>query len=250
MSKEEQTSLVHRALDVIALSEKYASVRTTMFLDPKEQSVLCAELSGRGLADDSSFFGGYPQAERRVFAAYPEWGSESDVPIALLKITGKYQGELSHRDYLGAVLGLGLRRETIGDILVGEDVAYMFVISEIADYVTENLKKIGSSGVLVEHCDRDNVVLPEPKYKEIVGSVASLRLDAVLALCLHQSRSAVQKLIEGERVTLNYQIADSVSCAIKENDRISVRGFGKMKVDKIGGQSKKGRQFITIKKYV
>ena len=246
----DEKSLLRRALDVIGLSEKYASVRTTMFLNPEEQRFLGEELKHRGEDSGIRFFGGYREAERRLMIAVPEWEEEPEFPITLLKISGGKRNGLSHRDYLGAVLGLGLRRESVGDILVCDEETYLFVMNDIAGYIVDNLKKIGSYGVSVLPCDWKEELLPEPEFLEITGTVASLRLDAVLALAARQSRSMVQKWIEGERVMLNYRTVSSGSAVVKEDDRISVRGFGKMKVDHIGGQSKKGRRFITVKKYI
>ncbi len=240
---------IRKALDSAFLSEKYSSLRATGFLDPKEQSDLKKELPlFTGIRTE--FCGGFPDAERRMFVSIPLWDETPHIPISVLEITGRDIKKLTHRDYLGSVLALGLKREKIGDILVGEDKTYMFTAEDIGDYVCESLIKVASQGVHVKKIELDSFEVPEPKFQEICGSVASFRLDAVLAMALHESRSAIQRLIESERVSVNFEIADSISKTLHEGDKISVRGYGKMIFAHIGGTSKKGRSFITIKRYI
>ena len=248
MDTAEEKILIHKAQDAVSLAEKYAAMRSTGFLDPKEQSVLYAEhLETPEVA--ISFSGGYADAERRMMIVTPKWAEESELPIRVIEITSRYWEKLTHRDYLGSVLGLGLRREKIGDILVGKE-TYMFVTEDIADYICENLTRIGNVGVEVRSIRLPEVVIPEPKFLDVTGSVASLRLDAVLALSLKESRASVQKRIDAERVSVNYKLTTNSSLMLSEGDKISVRGVGKMLLFHIGGQSKKGRLFITVKRYV
>lgn len=244
----EDKLLIRKALDTLSLSEKYSTLRATGFLDPKEQSEIKKDMP-RSAGIISQFYGGYPDAERNMFVCCPDWEEDPEYPIAILKVTGRDTAKLTHRDYLGSVLGLGLKREKIGDILVGEE-TYLFVSEDIKEYICENLTKIGSVGVSVSMVETADFILPTPKFKEIVGSVASFRLDVILALALSESRSKIQKLIEAERVQVNYEVAVSPSKTLSPGDKISVRGYGKMLFENIGGNSKKGRPFITIKRYI
>ena len=122
--------------DVYNLADKHQSPKFSQFLDENEQVILKKE----GLFG-AMLFGGYEDAERCILGAFPDWQepTSGEFPIKVLKITKKYDKELSHRNYLGTILSLGLRRDKIGDILVDEKVAYVFVASDIADFIKDNI---------------------------------------------------------------------------------------------------------------
>ncbi len=177
-------------------------------------------------------FGGYELAERQIAVFRPEAPVfYADYPICCLKITPlnvKFAESLNHRDYLGAILNLGLERTCLGDILVEDDAAYLFCLERMADFIRENLTRIRHTSVYVEQVEAEDFHY-EPKYKEVGGTVASVRLDKLLALAFNASRSSLTGLIEGGKVFVNGKLVTSNGYEPKEGDLVSVRawdGFG------------------------
>jgi len=248
----EDKLFVSKVLDQALLSLKYHEQRYTSFLDPHQQKLLQQKLIK---INDIGFhfWGGYEEAERKVLSIYPDYlyPEEDQYPISVLEISGRDLDGLSHRDFLGSLLSLGIKREKIGDILVSDDSkCYVFVISDICSYLLINLRKVKNCTVLVREVENQNLSLPEKKFKEIHGTVASLRLDSVLSVALGQSRSKVLQYINADKVSVNWELATSSSQMVKEGDVISVRGYGRMVLDQVGGPTRKGRQNITVKRFI
>ena len=198
-------------------------------------------------------FGGYELAERQIAVFRPEAPVfYADYPVKCLKITplnAKFAEDLNHRDYLGAVLNLGIDRVCLGDILVEEDAAYLFCLERMADFIRDNLIRIRHTSVYVEQVEAENFHY-EPKYKEVSGTVASVRLDKLLALAFNASRSSLTGLIEGGKVFVNGKLVTSNGYEPKEGDLISVRGMGRFRFRETGGQSKKGREYVILWRYI
>ena len=198
-------------------------------------------------------FGGYELAERQIAVFRPEAPVfYADYPVKCLKITplnAKFAEELNHRDYLGAVLNLGIDRACLGDILMEEDAAYLFCLERMADFIRDNLTRIRHTSVYVEQVEAENFHY-EPKYKEVSGTVASVRLDKLLALAFNASRSSLTGLIEGGKVFVNGKLVTSNGYEPKEGDLISVRGMGRFRFRGTGGQSKKGREYVILWRYI
>lgn len=198
-------------------------------------------------------FGGYELAERQIAVFRPEAPVfYADYPVKCLKITplnAKFAEDLNHRDYLGAVLNLGIDRACLGDILVEEDAAYLFCLERMADFIRDNLIRIRHTSVYVEQVEAENFHY-EPKYKEVSGTVASVRLDKLLALAFNASRSSLTGLIEGGKVFVNGKLVTSNGYEPKEGDLISVRGMGRFRFRETGGQSKKGREYVILWRYI
>lgn len=202
---------------------------------------------------ETETFGGYELAERQIAVFRPEAPVfYADYPVKCLKITplnAKFAEDLNHRDYLGAVLNLGIDRACLGDILVEEDAAYLFCLERMADFIRDNLIRIRHTSVYVEQVEAENFHY-EPKYKEVSGTVASVRLDKLLALAFNASRSSLTGLIEGGKVFVNGKLVTSNGYEPKEGDLISVRGMGRFRFREIGGQSKKGREYVILWRYI
>lgn len=202
---------------------------------------------------ETETFGGYELAERQIAVFRPEAPVfYADYPVKCLKITplnAKFAEELNHRDYLGAVLNLGIDRACLGDILVEEDAAYLFCLERMADFIRDNLIRIRHTSVYVEQVEAENFHY-EPKYKEVSGTVASVRLDKLLALAFNASRSSLTGLIEGGKVFVNGKLVTSNGYEPKEGDLISVRGMGRFRFRETGGQSKKGREYVILWRYI
>lgn len=214
-------------------------------------------------------YGGYEDAERRVLVFLPSYmdkegfflmeQQESSV-IALLHVTPKnvrFSEPLSHRDYLGSLMQLGLEREQIGDILVGNrteepdsiEEAYIYVMADKAELMEEELTRVRHSSVNCERVPLDSCCV-KPRFQELSGSVASERLDAILAMIYHLSRGRAQELVERELVVVDGQLAGSAGLALKEGQKVSVRGHGKFLYLGTGSVTKKGRVYAKVKLYV
>ena len=242
--------LIARAKDTLRLSEKHFCVKALGFLNPHERMVIQKYV--RPNPDMTlTFDGGFQDAERTLMVCYPEYSEpEPEEYLSLLECTGREIGKLSHRDYLGSLMGLGIVRENIGDILVGKESAFIFLKPEIVHYVRENLTKIGRCGIHLKEVPVSCAVLPEREVKEVNGTVAALRLDAVVSVGTGLARGKSAELIESGQVTVKWETIQQVSASVKEADVISVRGFGRMKLEHIGGTTRKGRIGITIIRYV
>jgi len=147
----EDKLLISRAEDLLERAGERHMLCATVFLSPAEQTLIERTLPRR--ADVAyTFWGGYNEAERAMFVCYPEYKEfePEEAPIAVIKITGRDITRLTHRDFLGSVLALGIKRDVVGDILIGSGESLLFATSEIAEYICENLTKIGNAGVVLE----------------------------------------------------------------------------------------------------
>lgn len=218
------------------------------FLDPAEQAQ--ARL-GRNLKR-AFFSGGYDGAERAFLFFMPDYYDEDTFPIddyikALSACTP--HAKPSHRDFLGSLMGLGIARECIGDILVGEE-SIILLDAKIAPFVMENLTKIGRGGVSLKEIPLCDIVPSEEPYDTVEATVASLRLDAVAACAFHVSRTLICDAISKGELALNWLPCENPSAEVREGDMISWRGHGRAKLFSCGGTSKKGRQFVCLHVYV
>lgn len=198
-------------------------------------------------------YGGYDMSERQMAAFLPDaLYYDYQYPIQIIEISPvnrKFAEELSHRDYLGAVMNLGIERCKLGDILIEDGKAILFAKEELASYIMEHLTRI-------RHTTVKTSILPafedsyEPRYEELKGTVASVRLDTVLSLAYPLSRSKVTGLIEGARVFVNGKLVTSNGYRLKEGDILSVRKMGRIGYNGILSETKKGRYMVSIRKYI
>ena len=219
-------------------------ITCTGFLTPTEQQII------KNNFIDAQFRGGNGEQERCRAFFLPSYIDEVDVNkyITALKLSFSFK-PLSHRDFLGAMLNLGIKRECVGDIYVFEKEAYVFITPEIAEYIKNNLTKVGAVGVAIEEVMLEDVKMPELKFEEISFTVQSLRLDSIASGIFRVSREKMSSIIKSGIVMLNYIVCDNVSKNIELNDIISIRGYGKAVISEIGGQSRSGKTFIVAKKY-
>lgn len=240
--------LIARAADTAVLCERQYTVKFMGFLTPAESAVISHNMPPVDVK--KFFFGGYSDAERKLFVALPEYAEESDVEdfVTVLEITGREIGGLSHRDFLGSLLGLGIKREKIGDILVYEDKTLVFVLSDIADYIIINLQKVGRCGIKIRKLTVCEIEIPKRRCERISVTVASMRLDCIVAAALHISRSKVMEIIAAGRVSLNWLECKNPSAVIKEGDTLSIRGVGRFCVADGVRETKKGRVAVNIEK--
>lgn len=224
---------------------------STCFLSQREQA-LCRFLFGQ--MEGLYAFGGYEGAERKILVYLPDYLDESylreESPLVCLRATF-YEGDSpTHRDFLGALMGAGIGRETVGDICVGNGSCDFFVTAEIAPYVEQNFQSAGRTKLRLEQIPLDAVSVPEPETKEIRDTLASLRLDSVISAGFRIGRGAA-----GEYVTAGKAAIDGLPCekpdrTVAEGATVSVRGLGKIKLEAVNGQTKKGRISVVIHRYV
>lgn len=240
-----------KIIDKAFKAYKAKEITHSDFLDPSQQGIVKKAME---MQDEVQFEfdGGYEGAERSVAFFYPlgDFYVEDESPITCLNATYKVDEKLSHRDFLGSLMGLGIKREKIGDILVREQGASIIVSKDIADYVLYNLVKVGRVKLSVEYIDLSALEVPEKEVKEIKTTVASLRLDCIISAGYGMSRSRVAELIRSERVNVNFEPASEISKLVKAGDVISVRGRGRMLFESEGGRTKKGRSSIILKRLV
>ncbi len=223
----------------------------TKFLSPREVKMATDRLSQFVKVD---IFGGYSGAERCVAAFSDlEYGEDIPVymyPIQAIVIKTKNKTVYSHRDYLGSLMNLGISRDLMGDIVICEDSVVVFCLEEIADYIMYNLTKVSNTGVILEKCEADKIVLPEKQYKIFLKTVASLRLDCIVSACINKSRSTSAEYIERGLVTCDYEVVKNVSYQVSDKSTLSVRGYGKFLIEAGDGLSKKGKIKLSIKQYI
>lgn len=222
----------------------------TRFLEPSMESDCRAAAAEAGSVVD--FWGGYPEAERRIAAFYADAAPDAaDYPLSCLELrwNPKYASP-GHRDLLGASMGLGLERDAIGDVALGEEegCAYLFTCANVADYALANLDSAGRAKLSL----RLMAVPPRIRPSEGVSlrvTVSSFRLDAVLAAGLKLSRGEAQRLIRAGLVKRNHVELTRGDAPLREGDLISVRGYGRLRVDGFEGLTRKGREAVRLFRY-
>lgn len=251
VSKLEDKVLVSRLLDK-AEQCRYSSFAYTDFLSPYE-----AAIAKRILDKVNTVFyylwGGYEGAERVTALLSCDSISKEDISqfdtLGYVRITSAGDKPLSHRDYLGSLLSLGLKREKIGDILVGDGYADVVVIDNMAEYICYNLENIGHTKVRCEILDAFQFSPPPKKEKLIASTVASLRADSVVSSGFGLSRTKILDYFKAQRVFVNWEAMQNPSKILSEGDVISVRGMGRIVLEKVGGTTKKDRISILIKRF-
>ena len=252
MKKEEQLILA-QAEDKIEQSRTRGYITWTPFLDSHQQSVLRKAIAREDTGVSLEFYGGYDDAERVILACVPPYLQlEEAEPLTVLRVSRVKSGgkPLTHRDYLGSLTGLGIRREMTGDILVREDGADIIVLRDIAEFILNNYNKAGKTELSVEQKSIGELIVPPVRSVTVHTTVASLRLDSILTTVWNMSRGKAQALIQGEKVTVNGRLITSSSFEPGENDRISVRGFGKFVFLGVEGSTRKGRLKVNISLFI
>ena len=200
-------------------------------------------------------FGGYEDAERKMLVYLPEYLDESalyeeDSPCVCLRATF-YQGDsLSHRDFLGALMGAGIGRETVGDICVDTGSCDFFVTAEIAPYILQNFTSAGRAKLSLQQISLSDARIPEPEVKEIKDTLASLRLDSVISSGFRIGRSLAAQYINAGKAAIDGLPCEKPDKAVIEGMKISVRGLGKIRLAGINGRTKKDRISVVIHRYV
>jgi len=248
----EDKVLLAKVWDKINAGIRKNIMANTCFLSPRELEMtryLFGDLEGL------HSFGGYADAERKMLVYLPEYLDKSaftaeDSPLVCLRAVF-YEGDKpSHRDFLGALMGAGIARETLGDICVGAGSCDFFVTAEIAPYILQNFTGAGRTKLHLHRISLGDVQIPEPETKEIKDTLASLRLDSVISAGFRIGRSAAAQYVSAGKVAIDGLPCEKPDKAVAEGVKISVRGLGKIKLKAVNGQTKKGRISVVIDRYV
>ncbi len=249
--------LKSRLKDLANKSYKQNIYTYSGFLTPAE--LICLdEIRSEIAFVDCEIFGGYELAERQIvgFGSERSLGYEGVWPIKIIKVEpliDKFADELSHRDFLGAVMNLGIERNVFGDILVKDGKrAYIFATESIADFIMDNLTKIKHTNVKTSVVEpgTDSMEDLKPTLVDMDVIVASPRFDAIIGGATKVSRSEALNLFKAKKVTLNGRLCERNSMTLKDGDIFSVRGHGKFKFCGAGNETRKGRVYVKLKKYV
>lgn len=251
MEKDEQFK--KRILELGRTAYQRNIVTFSDFLDLNEQNMVHS-LSMKNEGFVMKFFGGYDMSERQMIAFLSDALSyDWDYPIRCLHIQPKslkFSDKLTHRDYLGALLNLGVLRSKIGDIIVNEDnSAYIFCEERIADFFLQELCKVKHTVVVLQEVFEVEQCISH-KEELITGTVASVRLDSMIALAFQHSRSGMIAYIESGKVFVNGKLITSNGYTLKKDDVISVRGKGKFRYGGVQNTTKKGRTVVEIYRYI
>lgn len=208
-----------------------------------------------GEMDGLYAFGGYDGAERQMLVFLPDYLDkdvlmEQGSPVACLR-ADFYEGDsLSHRDFLGALIGAGIAREAVGDICVGKGSCDFFVTAEIAPYILQNFSGAGRTKLHIFQIPLYSARIPAPEVQEIRDTLASVRLDSVISAGFQIGRSAAAQYISSGKAAINGLPCEKPDRSVGEGVKISVRGLGKIYLRSINGQTKKGRISVVIDRYV
>lgn len=225
---------------------------STCFLSPREQNMARYLF---GAAEGLYTFGGYGEAERKMLVFLPEYLEESalweeDSPCACLR-AGFYPGDNpSHRDFLGALMGAGIGRETVGDICVGQGSCDFFVTAEIAPYILQNVASAGRTRLHLQRIALREARIPEPEVREIRDTLASLRLDSVVSAGFCIGRGLAAQYVIAGKTAIDGLPCQKPDKQISEGMKISVRGLGKLRLYRINGRTKKDRISVVIHRYM
>ena len=250
---DEEIFLKKRFAELADKSYKCNQYFFTDFLSLEDAALLRRTMEEERFRD-FSMFGGAVGCMREIarFGNVEGIGYELSYPILTVRVKPllqKFADELTHRDFLGALMNLGIKREKIGDIIIRNNEGYIFVIDTIADYVVENLTKIKHTNVSAAIVDvMDAEISYDKKSSEVL--VPSLRIDAIIAKKCNLSRSKVLDIMREKKVFLGGRVMENSSYMVKEGDVITVRGYGKMIFKSISGETKKGKIYVTIEEFV
>ena len=260
MDRNNIDKIAHNPEDRVLLAKLWDKINTgirknipanTCFLSPRE-----LEMARYLFGDEPGLtsFGGYEDAERKMLIFLPEYLEEDSLfdnaPLVCLRARFFEEDTLSHRDFLGALMGAGIARETVGDICVGKGCCDFFVTAEIASYVEQNFLSAGRTRVHMEQIPLREAQIPEPELKEIKDTVASLRLDSIISSGFRIGRSLAAQHIHAGKASIDGLPCDKPDKLVSEGMKISVRGLGKIKLHCVNGRTKKDRISVVIHRYI
>lgn len=243
--------LLAKVLDKSEQSQRKNIPTATDFLSPREQALAAALLNAAGVRSAYAFDGGYDSAERKRLIFLPDW---LDAPAGeeLCFLRAAFHGAdsaLTHRDLLGSLMGLGVERSRLGDILVGPHSADIVAAPSLREFFLREWDQAGRVKLTVTEISREELEVPEVQTRTVRDTVASLRLDAVVGSAFSLSRGRAAELIAAGRVNLDHVPCLKPDKPVAEGSVLTARGLGKAKLAQVGGVTRKGRVAIVIERY-
>ncbi len=246
----EERTLLARVLDKYEQMERRNIPTATVFLSEAEQAAAQRLLHAAGIVGGYRFNGGYEGAARKILQFLPDWAEEDESALSVVKAVYRGSETPDHRACLGSLMGLGIVREKLGDILITPEFCQVIVTADIVPFLLQNWTGAGRIHLVTEEIPLSALVVPEQQFKVIKDTVMSLRLDAVTSTGFSISRTKAAELIGAGRVQLNHVECTKSDRSLHEGDVITARGYGKCIVAEVGGLSKKGRTAIVVKRYL
>jgi RNA-binding protein YlmH len=251
LQRNDEKIMGDKVLDKVELVLKRQKEQATAFLNPFQRKLglnIIEQISDINYRED----GGYKQAERKRITVFPDYLFPDHVtpPISILKIKGNFNFcPVNHRDFLGALMGLGLKRKVIGDLLIMDDFAQVIVAEDVKDFITLKLNRVNEVPVEIEEIAHNDIIVPTQHSKEIKATVPSMRLDAVASAGFGDSRNKISGKIKNERVKLNWRTEKDPAQDVDIGDMISLRGRGRVEVAEDRGLSNRGRIKLLLKRF-
>ncbi len=246
--RKEERPFIEQVLEWKSVVEARFVHKCTDFLDPREQEIVSA-IIGNNSDVHVSFFGGNDTTERKRALLSPPFFevNETDYQISAYEVVYPHKFvELTHRDLLGSLMSLGLKREKFGDIYVQDKKIQIVVASEISSYVETNFQSVSCANVELVAIPFDQLLPQQEEWQTKDITASSLRLDTMLSEMFQMSRSKTTPFIEHKKVKVNWRITTHASFLLKEGDYLSVRGLGRSKIMAIHGMTKKEKFRITV----
>ena len=253
---DEERYLMRHIEDLADAAFSRGIARYSAFLSDREQDLARAALGRAGVRDGWRLDGGWPEAERRVLCLEPEY-SYGECPVRCVQLQCRAlpgAGLPAHKDYLGSLMGLALKREALGDILLPVDApgtAYVFALEPAAKLICRELCQAGRTEVSTRLLEPEEIpAFPAPERQLLTATVSSLRLDSVLAAGFSLSRGKAAEAVTSGKVQVNWTDCQKPDRPVSQGDTLTLRGLGKCVLEEVGNQTKKGRVFITLKRYL
>ncbi|MFW6381336.1 MAG: RNA-binding protein [Bacillota bacterium] len=251
LHREGDRLLGSKILDKIEMVLERKQEQYTDFLNPYQRQIACGLIEQ---INDINYLeaGGYRKAERKRLVIFPDFlfPDHVDKNICIIQIQGNFNFQnLSHSDFLGALMGLGIKRKKVGDILVLEEFAQAIIAGELRNSIFRDLSQVHEVPVEVTEIGEDDIVIPAENTREIKATVASMRLDAVASAGFGDSRNKISREIKNEKVKLNWKPETDPAQTVDIEDLISIRNRGRVEVVEKRGLSHRGRIKLLLKRY-
>lgn len=246
--RDDEHAFVDQVLDWKEIVTAEYRFKLTDFLDPRQQYIL-ESLVGAKDEIHVDFWGGHEFAERKRAILYPDYVEleKTDYQISAYELIypAKFVS-IEHRNVLGSLMSIGMKREKFGDILSDEERYQIMMSEEVADYILVNLDSVGKAKVKLEKVDTEELISQNQEVEKRFLTASSMRLDVIVAEAFRLPRSKVKPVVTAEKVKVNWKTVTNASFSLQKGDVLSVRGHGRCEILELEGETKKGRQRIVL----